>query len=251
MRVAVFSDVHGNLTALEAVLNDIAHKNVDQIIFAGDLCAIGPRPAECLRRIQDSNIVSIYGNTDEWILGRQPPPERLAGLAQWTLAQLSLAERSWLDTLAFSQRFSPSGIPDDDLLIVHANPLDVNQIIFPAEQEQLARYGRIRQTDDELGELLSGVKAAVLVFGHLHIPGERKWDRLKLVNISSVSMPGDDDARAKYGIFTWQGDSWTFERQFVSFDIGKELDAYRQAQPPRWEEMVETMEAEGYFPQKV
>ena len=251
MRIAVFSDVHGNLTALDAVLNDIASKNVDQVVFAGDLCLVGPRPMECLRRIQDSNITGIYGNTDDWILGRQTPPQPLAALAQWTLAQLSRAEQSWLNTLAFSQRISPTDYARDDLLIVHANPVDVNQIIFPTEQEQLARYGRVRQTDVELGELVTEVKAAVLVFGHLHIPGERKWDQLRLINISSVSMPGDGDSRAKYGIFSWQNDAWTFERQVVSYDIEKELDAYKQTQPPGWLKMVETVESEGYFPQKV
>ena len=64
MRVAVFSDVHGNLTALEAVLADIAAQAVDQIYFAGDLCLIGPRPAACLERVRSANIAAVYGNTN-------------------------------------------------------------------------------------------------------------------------------------------------------------------------------------------
>ncbi|MDX1412932.1 MAG: metallophosphoesterase family protein [Candidatus Promineifilaceae bacterium] len=251
MRLAVFSDVHGNLTALEAVLKDIDGQTVDQILFAGDLCLVGPRPGDCLRRIQRSPIISIYGNTDDWILGRQTPPAHLSDLARWTLVQLSDSEQSWLDDLAFSHRISPSGHMQDDLLIVHANPLDVNQLIFPAEEEQMARYGRIRQTDDELRPLLASIEAAAIAFGHLHIPGTRHWHQIQLINISSVSMPGDGDPRAKYGIFEWTDGHWSFERHFVDYKIHLEVEAYKQAQPPGWEKIVATIETEGSFPQKV
>ncbi len=251
MRVAIFSDVHGNLTALEAVLEQIGSRAVDETVFAGDLCLVGPRPAECLRRVQEARILSIYGNTDDWVLGRQAPPEKLSDLAQWTAAQLSESEQDWLDGLAFSQRFSPTGLAKDDLLVVHANPVDVNQLIFPPESEQMARYGRVRQTDEELTSQLSGCDAAVLAFGHLHIPSERSWQQLRLFNISSVSMPGDGDPRAKYGIFTWEGVAWSFERYAVDYDVRRELAAYERERPPGWEKFVETMEVEGCFPQRV
>lgn len=251
MRIAVFSDVHGNLTALEAVLKDITTKDVDEVVFAGDLCLIGPRPAACLRMIQESNVTNIYGNTDDWILMRQTPPPHLNALAQWTAAQLSSSEQSWLDDLAFSHRVSPSDQAQDDLLIVHANPLDVNQLIFPSEEQQMALYGRIRQSDEELGALVAVVEAEVLAFGHLHIPGERMWNKLRLVNISSVSMPGDGDARAKYGIFEWRNGAWLFERQYVSYDMALEVEAYRQAQLPGWETVVESMLTKGFYAQKV
>ena len=212
---------------------------------------VGPRPAACVREVQRSKVVSIYGNTDDWVLGRQEPPEKLTALAKWTLAQLSVAERSWLDGLPFSRRFSQTGRTEDDLLVVHANPQDVNQIVFPPEEEQMVRYGRVRQMDDELDALLAETQAAALAFGHLHIPNERRWKHLKLFNISSVSMPGDGDARAKYGLFTWDGDGWLFERCVVEYDINPEMEAYERERPPGWENIVRTMESEGCFPQKV
>lgn len=251
MRIAIFSDVHGNLTALEAVLEDIACRAVDEVVFAGDLCMVGPRPAECLRKVQGSKIISIYGNTDDWLLGRQEPPEKLAALAKWTLAQISEPGRGWLDGLAFSQRFSPTGLAEDDLLVVHANPLDVNQVIFPPEEEQMARYGCVRQADEELAGLMGETHAAAMAFGHLHVPNERTWKQLNLFNISSVSMPGDGDPRAKYGLFTWNGAAWSFERCAVEYDINPELEAYRRERPPGWENIVQTMELEGCFPQRV
>ena len=112
-------------------------------------------------------------------------------------------------------------------------------------------YNQIRQEDQALEALLASITGKVLAFGHLHIPGERNWKELRLVNISSVSIPGDADSLAKYGIFTWQDNDWHFERRRVEFDIYKEIDAYSQAQPPGWENIVEIIEREGFFPQGV
>lgn len=251
MRIAIFSDVHGNLTALDAVLADIDAQHVDEIVFAGDLCLVGPRPAECVARLQSTNIRSIYGNTDDWVLGRQQPPPHLQTLSDWTLAQLDANARAWLDSLPFSQLNAPTSKPEDELLIVHANPIDVNQLIFPSEAEQIERYGRIRQSDTDLDSLLDDLNAGILAFGHLHIPNVRQWRAKQLINISSVNMPGDGDPRAKYGLFNWDGNQWHFERRYVAYNIQPEIDAYRQAQPPGWQAIVEKMENVGIFPQNV
>lgn len=251
MRIAVFSDVHGNLTALEAVLADIDAQAVDHTIFAGDLCMVGPQPAACVQRVQSADITALFGNTDDWLLGRQEPPAHLTDLARWTHFQLTAAERDWLDRLAFSHLVSPTGNPQNDLLIVHANPLDVNQLIFPSMNEQMERYGRVRQEDDLLEPLLANLNVCVLAFGHLHVPFIRTWNNIQLVNISSVSMPGDGDPRAKYGIFTWNGERWILERRHVPYNIDIEADAYRQRQPPGWQMIVRQIKAHGCHPQVI
>ena len=115
----------------------------------------------------------------------------------------------------------------------------------------MARYGRFRQTDPDLRPLLAGLICKAVAYGHLHIPSERKIDDVQLFNISSVNMPGDGDPRAKYGIFSWNGNSWNFERRFVDYDMSLEIEAYRQARPPGWEKILQTMETQGAFPQNV
>ena len=249
MRIAIFSDVHGNLTALEAVLADIATQQVDQVLFAGDLCLIGPRPAECLRQVQEAGITSVYGNTDDWILGRQKTPERLQALCDWTLAQLSEAERDWLTAVPFSHLLA------NGLLVVHANPHDVKQLVFPPESEQQTRYGQVRQTDGALAELLMGSPdagaTAVIAYGHLHVPSIRQVYGITLVNISSVNMAGDGDPRAKYGLLAWDGQQWHAQHRRVAWDAQAEIAAYRQAQPPGWENFVAQLEQHGTVPQNV
>lgn len=251
MRVAVFSDVHGNLTALEAVLADIEQQAADSVVFAGDLCVAGPRPAECLARVRQMGIPAIYGNTDHWLLGISQPPERMRAICDWTLAQLNKEQQAWLRSLPLTYRISPTETGSDDLLIVHANPKDAYWLIFPSEAEQMRRYGLIRQADSELDEWLAGTEAAVLAYGHLHIPNIRQWGDLVLANISSVSMPGDDDSRAKYGLLTWENGRWTVEHRYIEFDISREIMAFRQNQPPGWENFVNTLEEKGFFPQGV
>ena len=252
MRVALFSDVHGNLTGLEAVLADITEHAPDLVVFAGDLCLMGPRPAECLRRVRELRLPAVMGNTDEWTAGAGRPPERLRDMLPWTRDQLTDDERGWLAGLPFGLTLSPTADPADDLRIVHANPHDLNAIIFPSETHQTAYWSAVRQSDAELEPLLGGLAAAVLAFGHFHIPNQRRWGRLSLVNVASVSMPGDGDARAKYALLTWADGRWSAEHRRVEYDTDQEAAAFRQRRPPNWKEAAAALEAEGhYYPQRV
>lgn len=266
MRLAIFSDVHGNLAALQAVLEHIDRQpDIDQIIFAGDLCLFGPRPQACIDLIRQRPIATLAGNTDEWI--RQAPlisdnlePKvaqwlhRVTELSQWTEEQLDAPSLTWIDQLrlAFSHRLSPTGNPADELLIVHANPLDLMGVIFPGLERQRELYGKIRQNDDDLALLLAGESAGVIAFGHLHIPGVRLWRDKTLVNISSVSIPGDGDGRAKYAVLSWtELGGWTADHHHVSFSVEEEITAFRQSRPPGWETKVENLMTLGFVPQVI
>lgn len=266
MRIALFSDVHGNLSAFQAIRHAIENQmTFDQIIFAGDLCLFGPRPQECLTLLRDWAVPGIVGNTDEWI--RQPPPpldeqpeaqraarQTLRDLCRWTEERLSEESQAWLDDLrqAFQIRLTPSSDPKDDLLVVHANPYNLLDIIFPATDRQAELYGSVRQTDEQLAPMLQDVSARTIAFGHLHIPGVRIWRDKTLANISSVSMPGDGDGRAKYAILTWNSDSgWAVEHVRVAYPVEGEIDAFRRRRPPVWSDRVDQLMTLGYVPQVV
>lgn len=263
MRVAIFSDVHGNLTALEAVLAEIDAHGVDEIVFAGDLCLGGPRPQDCVDLLRHRDDIStIYGNTDQMIdspplLSRDIEDEererwqQVHDMTTWTRETISAMNRAWLREMPFHRRYSPTVQPQDDLLVVHANPIDVDRVIFPPIDLQKEKYGEVRQNDGDLDTLLEGIAGGIIAFGHLHIPSIRHWNDLTLVNISSVSIPGDGDPRAKYTLFEWTGDEWRVELHRVSYDIQKEIDAYKQNRPPQWEEAVKTLEEQGMIPQNV
>ena len=256
MRVAVFSDVHGNLTALEAVLADIKQQAPDLILFAGDLCLSGARPSACLQRLRQENISSVYGNTDEEISKRpllsddiqaekQARQEEVDDIVGWTETQLTEMERAWLRELPFFRRVSPTPNPRDDIFVVHANPHNVIQHIHPPEEQQKALYGEIIQPDDDAGlsHLLYDLDTGILAFGHVHVPGIRHWHHLTLANISSVSLPLDGDPRAKYGLFTWQNGKWSITHQYVAYNLQAEIEQLARVQPPGWQALSQQLQA--------
>ena len=258
MKVAIFSDVHGNLTALEAVLKDIEQQKPDLTIFAGDLCTDGARPSACLERVQAADIAAIYGNTDERI-NNEPIISRDTKAAEkrraqnaaedndlWTWSQLTQEGRAWLWGLPFYRRVSPTIRPQDDIFVVHANPLDTHQHIFPSEAEQRALFGEVHQPDDDvtLKKMLRNFSQGTIAFGHLHVPAVREWNNITLVNVASVSLPLDGDQRAKYGLFTWEREQgkWSIEHRRVRYNVAQEVEALQTIQPPNWETLVERLQ---------
>lgn len=255
MRIAVYSDVHGNLSALQTVLADIKKQAPDLIAFAGDLCLMGARPKACLELARSETDIFVYGNTDEYIHSPQPAPddateaqqqwrEMFNTLAAWTRDQLGPENVSWLQRLPFSHCVAPTAVPQEDLLIVHANPLDVNQVLFPTTDFQAAQLGEVKwqQSDEDLRPLLESTTAGIVAFGHLHIPNVRRWGSTILANISSVNLPADGDHRAKYGLLTWRkNEGWTVEKRLVTYNLHQERELLTFIKPPHLEQLLGNM----------
>src|SRR5215217_1952108 len=177
MRLAILSDIHGNVLALEAVLADLgARGGADVVAIAGDLCLGGPRPREVLERVRALGSPVVQGNTDYSLA---LPPEELedretADLHAWTRERIGDAGIEYLRNLPFAHRIrEPEG--EGVVLIVHANPQNRDQHLRPLAPES------------QVAPLLEGVAPEIttIAFGHLHIPYVRQVGRLRLVNISS------------------------------------------------------------------
>lgn len=255
MRLAIYSDVHGNLTALQTVLADIKKQAPDIIAFAGDLCMMGARPKACLELAQTETDIFVYGNTDEMIHTPMTIPddvneeqrrrlESFIEVAKWTHDQLEAKHVAWLQRLPFSHRVSPTAVPTNDLLITHANPLDVNRMIVPTDDFQQEVLGEVQwsQSDEELRPLLESTTAGIIAFGHLHVPNVRRWNDKILANISSVNLPSDGDRRAKYGLLTWhKNEGWTVEKRLVDYNLHQERELISFIKPPNWQTLLERM----------
>jgi predicted phosphodiesterase len=203
MRIEIFSDVHGNVVALEAVLAEIRRTAAPDALFvAGDLAMVGPRPAETLavlRALDDPRFV--MGNTDKDLVDAPPGDADI----DWTRARLSADDMAFLRGLPFEQRLEVA--PGHELLVVHANPRDLEEPIKPDSAEAQVR------------PLLEGVTAEVIAFGHYHVPFVRTLDRWTLVDVASAGMPRDGDQRGVYATLIWEGGAWRVEHHRVSFDI--------------------------------
>jgi predicted phosphodiesterase len=243
MRIAILSDIHGNAVALDAVLEDIQRDGpFDEIVVAGDLVWSGPRPREVVDRLLATGVSIIRGNTDAYFsasLDETPEgkdPGRFAAHYGWMTQQLGPERVAYLRTLPFSHRISPAA--GQDLLIVHANPRDLDQPILP------------RATEADLDELLleDGRVPAwrCLAFGHVHMPFQRTWRDRLLVNVSSVGLPMDGDHRAVYAVLTWGGAAWRAEHRRVAYHTAIVVHEMRTLGLPRGKHFAERLMAATY-----
>jgi predicted phosphodiesterase len=202
VRIEIFSDVHGNVVALEAVLAAIRRDAAPDALFvAGDLALIGPRPAETLALLRSLDARFVMGNTDYYLVDEPPGGAEV----DWTRARLSAKDMAFLRDLPFEQRLEVA--PSHELLVVHANPRDLEQPIKPDSHDTLIR------------PLLEGASAEVVVFGHYHVPFVRKLDQWTLVDVASVGFPRDGDQHAVYATLTWERGAWQIEHHRIAFDI--------------------------------
>ena len=214
--VAVISDIHGNVAALNAVLEDLQRQPCDRLVVAGDLVLSGPRPVESLDAIRDLGVPTIYGNTDLLVFDERHSGERL----DWVREKLGKDGLSYLKGLPFEYRITPPGgrSLEDDLLIVHATPADVNGMLVL----QPVPFSQRRVTPEaEARTLLGDAMADLIVAGHLHYAscGVPCGQRYSIID--SVGFPYDGDHRAGYAGVWWDGQEWRVENQRLSYDYRK------------------------------
>jgi len=244
MRIAVLSDIHGNAEALDAVLSDLAGRGAfDEIVVAGDLVWSGPRPREVVDRVRALNATVIQGNTDAFF--KAPPdetptgkdPKRFTSQLAWMCAELGPERVAYLRSLPFSHRIRPASAEDQDLLIVHANPRDLEQAIRPHASE--AELDELLLKDGQLPTWRA------LAFGHVHVPTVRLWRDRLLVNVASVGLPMDGNHRAAYAILTYDG-SWHAEHNRVLYRTAVVAHEMCTRGQPRGKHFAERLMAANY-----
>ncbi|HZT41375.1 MAG TPA: metallophosphoesterase family protein [Chthonomonadaceae bacterium] len=226
MRVAAIYDIHGNLPALEAVLQDIEQAGVDQIVVGGDVVP-GPMPRETLACLLGLSlpVQFIHGNGEIAVLaqmaGRESAavPEPVRPLIRWTAQQLpSEYERlfaGWPKTLDVD-------IPGlGKALFCHATPRNENEIFTRLTSE------------DRLLSILEGVNADVVVCGHTHMQFDRTVGRIRVVNAGSVGMP-----------FGEPGAYWLLlgpavELQHTRYDLTEAAERIRATHYPQAQDFAE------------
>lgn len=224
MRITLLSDIHGNIVALDAVLQDIQTSGgVDAYWVLGDLVAIGPAPVKVLERLsQLPNARFARGNTDRYICsGDRPPPTLeqvradLALLPQrielesdfaWTQGAVTMAGwLAWLEALPLD--FEETLADGRRVLCVHASPnLDDgegNRPTTPASR---------------IEGLIAGCKADLICVGHTHLPFTIRAKGKHIINPGCVSNPIDGDVRASYAILTADESQFQVEFHRVEFD---------------------------------
>lgn len=229
MRIAVMSDIHGNLPALEAVLARIGGLDADAVCCLGDVVGYGPFPNECLDLVRSRCSAVVKGNHDSGLIGETPTADfnqyGRRALA-WTSTVITPEGLAWLRSLPVLTTVGP-------VTLVHASPADPGSWPYVLTMED-ARGAFDALTTD------------VCCIGHTHVPvviGEdltinafRKHARTGtekaryLINVGSVGQPRDGDPRAAFGFLDLT--RWSYELIRVEYDVTKTADAIRAAGLP-------------------
>ncbi len=235
MRIAVLSDIHGNLLALDACLVDLESQGgADAIVAAGDLCLDGPKPKKVLQRLEEIGAACIRGNTERYLSedgsGRTFSSAEIAQIA-WTRREIGERWLSWIKELPFAMRV---GEDSNQLLLVHANPKTDDEYISPDADEAV------------LQRLIGNERATAIAFGHLHIPYVRIWRKKLLVNVSSAGLPKDGDPRAGYAILTEREGGWQVKHRRVPFDVKRVATQLADCGIPESAELIATLRRHRY-----
>jgi len=214
-RIAIVSDIHGNCTALEAVLADLRYTSPDLVFHGGDLPHGGASPAAIVDQIRDLGWQGVMGNTDEMLFAPesltifagqlphlQPLWTAIEEMAAATREALGAERLAWLCALPRLQIHPP-------IALVHASPGDLWRA--PAPQA----------TDAELESVYSPLGEPIAVYAHIHRSFVRSISNVTVVNTGSVSLSYDGDRRAAYLLL----DGLTPCIRRVEYDVDRELKA--------------------------
>lgn len=206
--LAMLFDIHGNLPALEAVLEDARKQGAERWLLGGDYAVFGAWPAETIARLRElPNAIWIRGNVDRWAATQAPDFE----LARGGVA--ACRELVGLDTLASLGSLAESADLGDGTTAWHASPRGDMQSFMPEPEA----------SEDDL---LDGVGERRLVFGHFHVAFERTAVRgIELVAPGSVGIPMDGDHRAAYALLH---DDGRVERRRVAYDYAASALSVRE-----------------------
>jgi putative phosphoesterase len=238
--IAILSDIHGNLAALEAVLSDLLTRRVDEVICLGDLVGYGAHPNEVIERISAANIPTIMGNYDDGVgfdrddcgCAYRDPMERERGQASlmWTREHTTSSNKAVLRSLKPDIRRT---VAQRRLLLVHGSPRRMNEYLFED------------RPDSSFARLAASSAADIVVFGHTHRPYQKLVAGVWFVNAGSIGKPKDGDWRACYVILTPDAVA-PAEFVRVPYDVARSAAAIRDSGlPPAFAEDIERGGAAG------
>jgi len=217
-RVAILSDIHGNVPALEAVLADIDAQGVDEVLVGGDLVGRGPEGSRVVALIRERGWDGVRGNHEDYLLDfrrRTVPEEWLDSdewaASRWMAAELTDEDESYLDALPFSRTATAA----PGLRLVHGSPGSHGEGLGPwCSDRQLARQ-------------IDAVPEDLLVCAHTHRPMHRRVPNGQVVNVGAVGLPFNKDRRAQYAILHHdRAQGWNVEFRRIDYDVDRILAIY-------------------------
>lgn len=235
MKIALISDIHGNLAALEAVTADIRQCSVDRVINLGDSLSGPLLPMETARFLMNSGWMSLAGNHERQLLTLCPGRGGLSD--EYAFSTLSSQELDWLKSL------KPTFLLDDELFFCHGTPEKDDRYLL----EEIENGG-VRLADGSvIEERLAGEKVPIIGCGHSHLPRSVLLKNGQMIiNSGSVGLPAYHDDEpiphrvetgspdARYVILEKRNGEWTAEHRIVSYDTRSMAELAAKRNRPDW-----------------
>ncbi len=220
VKLALISDIHGNIQALNAVLDDALDQGVVGFLNAGDSVGYGANPKEVLNAVNKKNMASICGNFDLKVLnaaleGKARSKSLKKQVVAYSAERLGKEEISFLQSLPNQLKLEVRG---KRLFMVHASPLDDDEHLGP------------ETPDSRLLEIAQAADTDIIVVGHSHVPFSRTVGDVLFINPGSVGRPADHDPRASYAILDTNDFSVSFCR--LDYEIQAAIEAINEAGLP-------------------
>ncbi|HUA12602.1 MAG TPA: metallophosphoesterase family protein [Solirubrobacteraceae bacterium] len=225
--VAVITDIHANLPALEAALGRIDELGVETTYCGGDLVGYGPHPNEVCELIAARQIPTIYGNYDYAIARNEEDcgcayvtsHDRALGRmsVDWTLDATSDESKAFMLALPFDLHF---GLGGAGVHLVHGSPRKVNEYLFADKPARL--FERLAAAEDD----------PLLVFGHTHQPWIARYGGVTFVNCGSVGKPKDGDPRGSFALLEEAAGGFDARIERVAYDAERVAREVRNAGLP-------------------
>lgn len=279
MRIAVLSDVHGNVRGLQACLADLDRQGgADELVVAGDLCMDGPRPVEVLECLRERGATCVRGNTDRMIgefakaaFGNADTvggnvADKADGNVATHKAEGNVAADKGHRNVVCERNVPAEEAEEAAALAWQCERLGPAWLAWLRALPFAWRCGDGRdgllvahanpKSDDEhlwpdaddalLERVTAGISERTIAFGHLHLPYVRVWRDFLLVDVASAGLPKDGDPRAGYAIFTERPGGWQVKHRRVDFDVDKVARDIEKSGMPNPEKRIKVLRRHRY-----
>ncbi|MDI6806417.1 MAG: YfcE family phosphodiesterase [Candidatus Aenigmarchaeota archaeon] len=221
MKVAVISDIHANLEALKAILEDVEKENVEAIICLGDFVGICTSPNEVCEILKGrENLVAVKGDYDQAVItGEVIGFDNLSRKSiEWTKRKITEINLKFLQAL---NNFEGRRLKEYNILILHGSPDNYlgGHIYDDTPQEKLEEFFRKTEAD-------------IILAGNTHIPFIKKFEKKFVINPGSVGQPRDGDNRASYAILEIENSEIRVKIKRISYNIKKEIEKMKSEKLP-------------------
>lgn len=222
MRIAVLADIHGNIYALQSVMEDIYRNNIDEVIFLGDLVLNGLYPKECFQLLHELKpTVLIKGNTDGWFdeldenwLLQENKDSGIFNRYKFLIDHLTKEEINQIKKFSLPQMVIRDSV---GIFCCHGSPRSYSEKVLE------------NMSDEDLSMTINDLNAEVVLVAHTHIRMDINRLGKRLVNPGAVGYSFDGDTRAAYGILEVIHNKILYEQRNIEYDRNRYIQDLAQS----------------------